>query len=141
MQSSGSIEHIGVVKSVGKDVVAIELRKDFACQSCQIKSSCSIHEDDNKTIEISSFELSLVAGEPVRVILKRSSGRNALLLGYIFPFIVLFTAMAVAAKLSDNELVIGLSAVLALIPYYCVLYVFREKFKKEFKITIKKIHS
>ena len=86
MRQSDSIEHFGIVTKVCGDVVSIELQKNLSCQSCQIKTSCSIHGDDKKIVQVTSPEKTFVLGEQVRVSLEKAQAQKALILGYIIPF-------------------------------------------------------
>ncbi|HPI44991.1 MAG TPA: SoxR reducing system RseC family protein, partial [Tenuifilaceae bacterium] len=77
-------------------------------------------------------------GETVKVLLKQSLGFKALFLAYILPFIVVITALfSLSSFVSEG--IAGILALLSLIPYYAILYFFKNKISKQFNFDIEKI--
>jgi sigma-E factor negative regulatory protein RseC len=57
------------------------------------------------------------------------------------PFFVLVAVLFAAMRLSGSEGVAGLSALTALIPYYLIIYICRDKLGRKFTFTIEPINN
>ena len=66
-------------------------------------------------------------GQEVVVYASRDVARLALLLGFVLPFVVLLGVLVVVLRLTGNEGVAALSALGALVPYYLLLWLFRDR--------------
>jgi sigma-E factor negative regulatory protein RseC len=64
-------------------------------------------------------------------------GYRALLLGYLLPFILLLVTIIVAVQLTGNEGFAALLGVIIMVPYFALLYRFRESIKKRFEFRLK----
>jgi len=91
-----------------------------------------------KIIEINKPESEeLKAGQPVTIIMKQSLGTWAVLLGYVFPLIVLVAGLFIFVGTGLDQ---GLSAILAialLVPYYLILYLAKDYIRKRFTYTVR----
>jgi len=92
---------------------------------------------NEKLIEVKQKGSGYTTGETVNVILDRSLGNKAVLLGYFIPFILLITTLLVSS-LHFGELWSGLMAVAVLIPYYLLLFAFKDKLSKTFHFRIER---
>ena len=77
-----------------------------ACGGCVLRDRCKVVEDDRYT---------------------RRQRWKALLLAYILPFVLLAMVIAVTDWLTDNEYVIGGSALGVVAVYYLVLFMVKPK--------------
>ena len=66
-------------------------------------------------------------------------GNKAVVFGYLLPFVLLVTTLLLLTSLSLAEWISGLISLAALIPYYLILYLRREKLSRTFIFTIRKI--
>ena len=133
------VSHSGVVQEVTADgKVKVSIISKANCVSCQMNKSCSTSDVKEKIIEIDNYGGVLKIGEMVDVALKESTGFKALFLGYMFPFIILFTTLVVASSYSKNELFVGLLALSTLVPYYFTIYLLQNVIKKEFSFFVHK---
>ena len=137
-----NIEHLGVVDRVEGNRVWVSIRSGSACGSCQSKSYCGIAEMSEKVIETLSpntkktFEI----GQQVNVVLRKSLGYKALMLGYLFPFILVILILIFVLTITDNQLYAALASVLALAPYYLLLFLHRKKIRATFRFFIKELN-
>lgn len=131
------IEHVGVVNEITSNSIFVKLNVESACSGCHAKNVCGV-DSGTKIIEIISNDKSYHIGEYVNVKLKESLGMKALFLGYIMPFIVIVSALFVFIFAGLSEGLAGIFAILLLIPYYVVLYFFKNKIKREFDFKIEK---
>jgi len=133
------VSHSGIVQEVSADgKVKVSIISKANCISCQLNKSCSASDIKEKIIEIDNYGGVLKIGEMVNVSLKESDGFKALFLGYVLPFLILFTTLIVMSETTDNELIVGLTALSTLIPYYFSLYLLQNVIKKEFSFFINK---
>jgi sigma-E factor negative regulatory protein RseC len=64
-------------------------------------------------------------------------GYAALVLGYLLPLVSVVITLIVLISLKFPELFAGLISLAILIPYYTVLYFFRNRINKKFTFTLK----
>ncbi len=142
MKQTGYIEHQGVVTEVTENILSVSLINTSSCSSCHVKGFCNVSDVDNKTVEIIQSSHKLVKkGDKVIVNYEKSLGPLALLLGYLVPFFLVITVLMIALAISGNEAVSGMLSLLVLLPYYLLLYFFRNNLKTKFTFTIKSIES
>ncbi len=137
MQKKNTIEHSGTVKSVDNGIVIVNIESHPACSGCLASGICEL--SDNETREIKAVRsYDAMEGDRVLVVMRQSMGFRALFLGYILPFIIILFILVLMTSLSFSEPVSGLTAILALIFYYTVIYLKKEKIGRSFSFTIKK---
>lgn len=140
MSSSGTIEHLGIISEVSDKLLIVSVLPQTACGSCRVRSSCSIGDTGEREIEVLRRKGdSYSAGEKIRVILEQSLGLKALVIGYIFPFLVVMFILILLTSVGLSEGFAGLMALLSLLPYYTGLSFFRDKLKKEFSFRLQKL--
>ncbi|MBD1262375.1 SoxR reducing system RseC family protein [Maribacter polysiphoniae] len=130
--------HSGVISKKDNGSLIISLDENVHCESCRAKSTCGISESGSKEVEISSTDESFALNEQVNVILKKGLGLKAVFWAYIFPFLLMVLTLMVSS-LFLKEWMAGILSLLILVPYYLLLYVLRNVFKKTFKISVVKI--
>ncbi|MGA9271598.1 MAG: SoxR reducing system RseC family protein, partial [Lutimonas sp.] len=107
------------------------------CEACNAKSACGVSDSDSKEIEIQAPAQALELNENVEVFLKKDLGLKAVFWAYVFPFILLFAVLLIGSRVYP-EWIAGLLAIGILIPYYSLLYAFKNSFKKAFKVSVSK---
>lgn len=138
MGKNSIVEHKGIVTEISNNTILVELTVMSACSSCHAKSLCSL-DSTQKTIQITNPAETYNIGEMVNVVMRQSLGHKALFLGYIMPFFVLLFSVIAFSVTGLKEGLAGLLSIGMLIPYYLMLYFFKDKIKKEFKFNIEKI--
>jgi sigma-E factor negative regulatory protein RseC len=131
-----SIEHDGIVQRSDNNSVTIKILSVSACAGCHAEGSCSLSGMEEKNVEIPGI-FNLSPGDHVTVVMKKSAGYAAVMLGYVFPLILLILVLIILASSGVSELEAGLGAISVLIPYYFILWVFRKRISKKFTFTIK----
>ncbi|MCU0472174.1 MAG: SoxR reducing system RseC family protein [Bacteroidales bacterium] len=132
----GSIEHDGIVQKSDKNSVTVRISSVSACSGCHEEGSCTLSGKEDKIIDISG-RYNLVPGEAVTVLMKKSMGYAAVILGYVIPMILVVALVIILGSMSLPELITGLGSLAVLIPYYLVLWFFRKRINTNFKFTIK----
>ncbi len=132
------IEHLGRIDAVTPNDIRVVITSQSACASCHAKGACSASDVSEKIVVVSKTGHNFLVGETVKVLLKQSLGFKALFLAYILPFIVVITALfSLSSFVSEG--IAGILALLSLIPYYAILYFFKNKISKQFNFDIEKI--
>ncbi|HBF88537.1 MAG TPA: Fis family transcriptional regulator [Bacteroidales bacterium] len=137
--SSKTVEHIGFVQEINENVIKVSILSQSACAACHAKGACSSSDMQDKIIEVKSFNNSFSLGEKVNVILQESLGVKAMILGYLFPLIVVLISIVITTNLTSSEGIAGLISISTLIPYYFMIYLFKNKLSKTFSFAIKKL--
>ena len=131
------VKHEGVVSNISNNVVTISLKGNIECEGCKAKSACGVSESNSKEIEVFNSIQSLKLNENVEVLLKKNLGLKAVFWAYVFPFILMMSVLLISSTLF-KEWIAGLLSIAILIPYYLMLYVLKDSFKKAFRLTILK---
>ncbi len=130
--------HSGIISKLGNSSLTVSLDENVNCESCHAKGTCGISDSSSKEVEIPISEESFSLNEPVNVVLKKGLGLKAVFWAYVFPFVLMLSTLLIATSFV-KEWMAGLLSLLVLVPYYMILYVLRDTFKKTFKISILKI--
>jgi sigma-E factor negative regulatory protein RseC len=140
MHEVNKIEHTGIVQSVEDNFINVSIVSDSACVGCQASGICDVSESEEKVIRtLKSVDVS--KGELVKVLMEKSLGYKALLIGYLLPFIIVIFLLIFLSSLSVPELTTGLVSLFSLVPYYLLVYLNKEKIGKKFSFTIKKLNT
>lgn len=131
------IEHPGIVAEIRNDVVVVKVLQVSACAGCHAKGACSMADMEEKEIEVEHYTgPPLRTGQQVTLQMKHSSGKRAILMGYLVPFFLLMTVLISGSFFIREEGLLALVSIGALVPYYALLYHFRDRLKKGFEIQI-----
>jgi sigma-E factor negative regulatory protein RseC len=135
--ASGTIIHPGIIQSISGDRVFIRILSQSACSTCHAKGACSIADVEEKIIEaIVDSSSNHKPGEQVMVRMEESLGYKAVIMGYVLPLIVLVGSIVIFLLVLKNEGLAALLSLFMLVPYYFVLYLFRNRLRKEFRFRI-----
>ncbi|HEY9115583.1 MAG TPA: SoxR reducing system RseC family protein [Bacteroidales bacterium] len=135
--SESTISHPGIITKIEGSKAEVTVQVNSGCASCEIKGSCSISESVAKIIEVDLENAEMYCkGQLVSVEMKQSQGSWAVVFGYLFPFVVLVASLVVFISLGIDEGISGLLALGMLVPYYLVLYLLRNYFKKKFSYRL-----
>lgn len=132
------IEHPGTILTIQNGVARIQITQYAACSGCHARSSCLLSDYSEKEIEVPCTDERLQAGDSVIITGSTQIGNKAVRLAFLYPSILLFFVLFVVLHCTQNELAAGIVALAALIPYYAVLYLLRDKLKKQLVFSIKK---
>jgi positive regulator of sigma E activity len=136
IDSVSIIDHEAIVQRKGIDGITVKITSVSACSGCHAESSCVLSGREEKVIEIPG-KYDLGPGDRVVVTMKQSSGYEAVLLAYFFPFIIVTALLIFLISVGINELVSGLIAISSLVPYYALLFLFRKRISRRFNFTLK----
>lgn len=139
MTSTDCVEQKGIIEEIKDGVAKVNITSFSACSSCQSSSACQMGEATEKVIDVSINPSDFHKGELVRVIMKKSLGLRATLLAYIIPFIIILLSLIILTSTGISEGISGVVSLLLLVPYYIVLYFFKNTLQKTFQFTLNKV--
>lgn len=118
----------------------VRMKVESACSACHARGVCGVGESADKVVEVETPDAaSYRAGEEVVVSLQRKSMvAESVLLAYAAPFFVLMVLLVSLLAAGAGEGAAALSAIGGVLLYYGVLYLLRDKLRKEIKFTITK---
>ena len=130
------ISHEGSIIEISDKLIKVQIISQSACSSCRAKGMCSAFEMSEKVIEVKNDHKPLLkTGDRVDLVMTRSMGSKAVILGYFLPFLlVLVTLLVLSAFL--NELWAGLLSLSALVPYYIILSLYKDRLSRTFEFKI-----
>ena len=132
-----TISHEGVVTKITDDELEIKILAQSACAACHAKSACGMGEQAEKILTVprpKDKEFTLM--QKVKVKMAIGKGNKAAILAYLIPIILLLAVLFVCLGLGFGEGLSALISIVALIPYYIILYLKRDKLKKQFSYII-----
>ncbi|OQX76038.1 MAG: hypothetical protein B6D61_09395 [Bacteroidetes bacterium 4484_249] len=136
--SVDTIKHSGIIKDIDSQQYYVSIIAQSACAACHAKSVCNVTELQEEIIEIPKEETdSYKIGDRVEILMEKSLGPKAVMLGYVIPFLLLLTTLIISLNIFDSEGAAGLLSLGILIPYYLVLYWVKDKLKKTFIFKIR----
>lgn len=128
-----------MVESVGGDCIKVRIVQTSACVSCKVAGHCHASDKKDKTVDVYGAGMSgLNVGDEVLVVASENTGWFAVALSFILPFIILVTVLFAVLAVSGNELVVALSCLFSLVPYFVLLYFLRDKIRKRISFTIER---
>ena len=137
MKNEGTISHEGVVTKITDDELEIKILAQSACAACHAKSACGMGEQAEKILTVPRPKgKDFAIGQKVNVRMAIGQGNKAAVLAYLIPILLLLAVLFACLGLGVNEGLSALISIVALIPYYIVLYLRRDKLRKQFDYTI-----
>ncbi|MEA3460848.1 MAG: SoxR reducing system RseC family protein [Bacteroidota bacterium] len=132
------IEHEGIIEQIDGDVAHVKIESVSACASCHAKGVCSAADQEEKYLDVPLHGASYRPGDPVQVQVAKRMGFRAVALGYVYPFFLVMLVLIASIAMGAPELRAGTFALISVVPYYLVLYLFRKRIESSFTFSIKK---
>ena len=132
-----TISHEGIVTKITDDELEIKILAQSACAACHAKSACGMGEQAEKILTVprpKDKEFSI--NQKVNVKMAIGQGNKAAILAYLIPIILLLAVLFACLGLGLNESLAALLGIVALVPYYIVLYLKRDKLKQKFEYNV-----
>ena len=135
--SEETISHEGVITKITDDLLEVKIVSQSACALCHAKNACGMGEQAEKILTVPRPKgQDFTINQKVNVKMAIGQGNKAAVLAYLIPIILLLVVLFVCLGLGLNEGLSALISIVALIPYYIVLYLRRDKLKKKFEYLI-----
>lgn len=137
---SSKIKHSGVIDDISEKCVKVRILQTSACAHCKIAGHCNSTDSKEKVIDIYNVPDSWILNTGDQVVVTATTGMaaNALLLSFGIPLIIMIAALIIINILTSDETFAALGSIVALAPYYAVLYMNREKLKSKITFEIER---
>ena len=117
--------------------VKVRILQASACAACKVAGHCHASESKEKIVEVYCGDTAVYkTGQKVTVCASKDVARRALLLGFGWPFVILVGVLLLVLFLLRNEGLAALCALLALVPYYLMLYLCRDRIGQKLTFSI-----
>ncbi len=137
-----SIKHAGKVIQVTSGEVVVMIEAEGACAACRAKVLCGMSESQDKLISVATpAAMSYQVGETVEVSVQQQMGIKAVMIAYVFPFLLVMAVLLGLLESGTGELTAGLSSLGLLAVYYGVLMLFRHRIAKDIVFEIHKLQE
>ena len=133
------IKHRGIVEKIDGSHVVVRIVQTSACSACSAKGLCNASESKEKQIDVYEVNPAYRIGEKVVLCGSTSMGMKAVFLAFGIPVLLLLAALFVTMRITDGDALLAAAvALLAVVPYYVVLYLMKDKMNKTFSFVIEK---
>ena len=135
---STKISHSGIVESISEGCVQVRILQASACAACKMAGHCHASESKEKIVDVLNVRdaARLKVGDSVIVSASRDVANRALLLGFGVPFLILVSVLFIMLKVVSDEGLAAITAILALMPYYGMLYLMRDRIQQKIAFSI-----
>lgn len=147
------IRHEGTVISIAGNHVRVHILQASACASCKAASQCTASESKVKIIDVwtdNSAEFNV--GDNVVVEIANRIGMMSVLVGFVAPICAVLFGVILALILTGegcifhidepyNQAVAAVVGLLMLLPYYIVLYIFRDRIREKVTFSVQHLNS
>ena len=131
------ISHEGVITNIDKENIEVKILSQSACVSCNIKTACNMSEMKEKTITIPvPKDKNLSIGQEVKISIGLGQAKRAVVFAYVIPVILLISMIFILNALKIDEGINALISIGILVPYYMILFLFKDKIKRKFEYEI-----
>ena len=138
MSSYSEITHRGRIVSITPEYTTVEIVSESACAACHAKGLCSLGDSKIKQVEVPTRGWdNYTVGQEVSVVLRATMGHKAVWLAYVVPLLILVAALLGILSAGGSELLAGLGAIGAVAAYYGVIWLLRDRLRKEYVFNIK----
>lgn len=132
--------HEAIVKEVNADTIVVQMQVESACTACHSRHLCGMTENKQQELTVKNeYHESFEVGERVQVKIQNSLAWKAILICYLFPFVVLIASFITLSVLIENELISALVSLGAVGVYYFIVWLFREKIDHNTHFMISKL--
>ena len=131
------ISHEGIITAINDNNVEVKILSKSACASCNIKGACNMSEMKEKIISINTPKANdFQIGQNVMVSMGLGQANKAVVFAYVIPTIILFSMIFILNHFKIEEGINALISISSLVPYYLILFLFRDKMKRKFEYEI-----
>jgi len=131
------IKHSGTIESISDDCVKVRIIQQEACSACKVAAHCNASGAKMKIVDVYNADTNgLKVGQAVTVTARRAVGMRAVALAFGIPFMVLLIVIFGVSYLTGNETLAALCGLLSLVPYYFLIYLFRNKIREQMSFYI-----
>ena len=135
------IEHEGTIDNINGNQFTIRITQTTACSECHAKGACMAADTKVKMVDVVDTSGQFKLNERVLLSGKTSIGYKAILWAFVLPLILMMSVIFASISIWHvGELQAALMALVALVPYYGLLYLVRRKMGEKLAFSIKKLN-
>ena len=133
-----NISHSGVIERIESNRVQVRIVQTSACATCKVAGYCNAAESKEKIIDVfgDTVAKNMQVGQSVTVIASGVVAAKALLWGFGLPFVMLVAVLIVVLFVTSSEGLAALCSLAALVPYYFILWLLRNRMRDELRFQI-----
>lgn len=135
------IKHVGIVERVDRGCVSVRIVQSSACAACKAAQQCHASESKEKTVLVYTGVTDYSPGQNVLVMASYGVGMFAVCLAMLIPMLLMILTLFVMISVGYAEMVSALVSLGILIPYYIILYLFRNQINRRVSFSIEKIDA
>ena len=140
MEENKTVVHEGIIQKIEGQQITVKMVVDSACAACHAKGICGAADSQDKVVVAKNVnDESFSVGERVQVELRQTLAFQAVLIGYLLPFVVLMTTFCLMSYFVKNELIDVSVSFRATILYYFIVWLFNKKIERKFVCYISKL--
>ncbi|MBO7213342.1 MAG: SoxR reducing system RseC family protein [Rikenellaceae bacterium] len=129
-----TVSHEGIVIKITDNAIVVRILQQEACGVCRAKELCGNGTEKDITIPIEYTE-DYREGGRVQVEMSEELGLQATMIVYVFPFVIILTALMLLLNFGCGEVISGLVALGTGAVYFAVLSLFRKKLSRKIVFT------
>ena len=131
------VSHTGIVEGVADGCVSVRILQTSACAACKVAGHCNAAEAKEKMVDVWCADAARYAvGQQVTVAASMAVARKALVLGFVMPFLLVVAVLVAVLYLTKNEGTAAMAALGSLIPYYLLLWLYRDRIQRDITFQI-----
>lgn len=135
------IEHEGTIDNINGNQYTIRITQSTACSECHAKGACMAADTKEKMVDVLDTSGQFKLNERVLLSGKTSIGYKAVLWAFVLPLILMICVVFGSISIWHvGELQAAFMSLLALVPYYVILYMVRRKMGEKLAFSIKKLN-
>ncbi|MDD2512929.1 MAG: SoxR reducing system RseC family protein [Proteiniphilum sp.] len=135
------ITHEGIIEQINGNHITVRILQQSACSSCHARGACMASDSKEKRIDVSDHSGQFTLHEQVIIEGKESIGYKAVFWAFVLPLVLLITLLVLTTGIWHfSETGAAACALLALAPYYLLLYLYRNRMAHTFQFSIRKNH-
>ena len=135
---STKISHSGIVESIEDGCVKVRIVQTSACAACKVAGYCNAAESKEKIVDVfgDATAKELAVGQQVTVTTSGQVAAKALMWGFGLPFVLMVAVLVLVLWLTGSEGKAALSGLAALVPYYILLWLLRNRMRQQLSFSI-----
>ena len=132
------VSHSGVVERVEDGCVHVRIVQTSACAACKVAGYCNAAESKEKIVDVfgDATAKELAVGQQVTVTTSGQVAAKALMWGFGLPFVLMVAVLVLVLWLTGSEGKAALSGLAALVPYYILLWLLRNRMRQQLAFSI-----
>ena len=136
---NGEILHSGIVEETGSDWLRVRIVQASACGTCKVAGHCHAAESKEKVIDVHhvAHASDYRVGMAVTVAVTAGMGARAVMLAFVVPLAILAGTVFVVSRFTDDEPLMALAGLAALVPWYVALWLMRKRLQRTLAFRVK----